>query len=78
MEHTYLWLRIADMISSVLILVGLWKSAKDQRWWLVYCLGTCFFLYVTISKGLVGLTFMGLATLFTGLRNSRYRRGKDG
>lgn len=77
MEHTHLWLRIADMISSVLILVGLWKSAGNRKWWLVYCLGTGFFLYVTISKGLVGLTLMGLATLFTGLRNSRYRRGKD-
>lgn len=77
MEHADLWLRMADVVGSMMILAGLWGSASNKKWWLVYCLGTVFFLYVTISKGLVGLTVMGLATFFTGLRNSRHKRATD-
>jgi len=71
-----MWLRVADIVASVLILAGLWMSPKNKKWWLIYCLGTVFFLTVTISKGLIGLTLMGLATLYTGLRNSRYKESK--
>jgi hypothetical protein len=68
------FLMLADIIGSILILVGLWLSAKSPQGWLVYCTGTIFFLFVTITKGLPGLTAMGIATFFIGLRNLRYKR----
>ncbi len=63
-------LQTCDIVGSVLILLGLWNSTKDRRWWFVYCAGSGFFLYVVITKGLLGLTLMGIATTITGLKNA--------
>lgn len=63
-------LQMCDVVGSVLILLGLWNSPKNRHWWFIYCAGSGFFLYVVISKGLIGLTVMGVATLGTGLKNA--------
>jgi hypothetical protein len=70
-KHMWTWLQIADVLGCMLILAGLWNAPRNPKWWVVYCVGTIFFLYVVISKGLVGMTVMGLATFITGLKNSR-------
>lgn len=70
-------LHVTDIVASVLILAGLWGSAKNQKMWWIYCIGSAFFLYVVIAKGLIGLTVMGIATLITGIRNARYKRSSD-
>lgn len=62
-------LRIFDIIGSALILTGLWGLSRSRNFWLIYMLGTVFFLYVAINKGLIGLTVMGFATFAAGIKN---------
>lgn len=64
------FLQICDIVGSVLILLGLWNAPRNRKWWYVYCAGSGFFLYVVITKGLFGLTLMGIATTITGLKNA--------
>ncbi len=63
-------LQVCDILGSVLILAGLWNAPKNRKWWLVYCAGSALFLYVVITKSLLGLTCMGIATMITGLKNA--------
>ena len=62
-------IKIFDIVASILILVGIWIAPKNKKGWLIYASGTIFFLVVTISKGLPGLSLMGVATLITSVRN---------
>jgi hypothetical protein len=62
-------IQILDILSSILILVGLWNVIKHRAWWLVYFVGSVFFVIVCISKGLPGLTVMGFATCIMGIKN---------
>ena len=68
-------LRILDIVASVMIVASLWNVTKNRKWWLVYAIGTVPFLYVTVSKGLIGLTIMGVVLLCTGMKNY-FREGK--
>lgn len=62
-------LRIMDISASILLLLAVWNVYKSKNWWIVYCVGTILFIIVVISKGLIGMTFMGFALLITGIKN---------
>jgi len=62
-------LRVFDIVASIMIVLALWNVPKNRKWWIVYAVGTVFFLVVTVNKGLVGLTMMGCILLCTGIKN---------
>ena len=68
-------LLVLDVIAGVMIVVSLWNVTKDRRWWIVYMASNAPFLYVTLSKGLIGLPIMGTILMCTGLMNY-LREGK--
>jgi len=62
-------IKILDVVSSLLILIGLWNVIHNRKWWLVYIVGSILFIIVTISKGLPGLFLMGIATTVMAVKN---------
>ena len=67
------WIRLFDITASVLTVVSLWNVSKSHKWWILYFPGTVCFIIVAVSKGLWGLTVMGLILLVTAVRN--YKKG---
>ena len=62
-------IRVLDILASILILLGLFNVTRSYKWWLVYTVGSVLFTIVVVSKGLWGLTVMGLITLGIGIKN---------
>lgn len=62
-------IRIFDTLSAVLIVVGLNLVTKTHRGWLIYALGSIFFIVVCVASKLWGLTIMGIILLATAIKN---------
>jgi len=70
----YVILQVLDISSTVLILLGIWGSARSRRWWWVYCVGCAFLGTVAISTGLWGVAAGGIISVGLGIRNALYRK----
>lgn len=67
-------LRILDISSTVLILLGVWGSVKNQRMWWVYCIGCVFLAAVAVYNCLWGIAAGGVASVIIGVRNALYKK----
>lgn len=70
-------LRILDILSTVLILLGIWGNVKDRRMWWIYCVGCAFLGIVSFYKGLWGVGMGGVISVVLGVRNAIYTRNRS-
>jgi len=71
-------IRILDILASVLVLLGLWNAPRNQKWWIVYLIGSIPFTILCAVKGLPGLTIFGFFTIYIGIKNYLYKKEDKG
>lgn len=67
-------LRVLDISSTVLILLGVWGAPRDRRMWWVYCVGCAFLATVAVYNSLWGVAVGGSVSVLLGIRNALYKK----
>jgi len=72
-----MWIRIFDILSSILITLGIFNATKHRNWWLVYLSGSIFFIITQLHNQMYFLCCMGIITSISAIRNYRRKNPEE-
>jgi hypothetical protein len=58
-----------DILAAIMVLLALFKAPKDRRWWLLYAVGCCVYIFVFYCKGIWGAVVLDVVAAIIGFKN---------